>query len=290
LSRWIRIGLGLGVALCIASPSSAVIDLLSDNDEWNPLSYLSTPDPSGDHGTGDPEGDIVGDTTDFAVYTRFDDGGTPLDKTDGTLAVRVRLSGDSSPAGWENFLVIGLDAGEDSLYDIDLFFGVDGGNGANTEIGIYDPGAGLNQSPSTTTLVSTPLVSYPVPPAVFEWTLVTDIDPDAVTTDFGADDPDQFLTFEISFADLVAYTLSVSGISIDDETALGFVVGTAKNANALNQDVGGSSGNWSDTTTWEALGAISNPVAPTNMIPVPEPDSLALALFGLTLLAGARRR
>lgn len=289
MSGWIRIGLSFGVAFCLASPSSAVIDLLSDNDEWNALVYLTTPDPTGDHGTGVVEGDIVGDLTDLAVYTRFDDGGTSL-KTDGTLAFRVRVSGDSSPSGWENFLVIGLDAGEDALNDIDLYFGVDGSKGANAEIGIYDPGAGSNTSPSTTTLVSNPLAQYDLTPTNFDFSPVTTIDPDALTTDFGADGEDFFLTFEIPFADLVTQIFAVSGIVIDDETALSFIVGTGKTANALNQDVGGSSDGWSDTTTWDVLGAISDPVAPIDTMPVPEPGSLPLTLLGLTLLGASRRR
>ena len=75
---------------------------------------------------------------------------------------------------------------------------------------------------------------------------------------------------------------------VDEATAFRFVMGTGTQPNALNQDVGASSGGWNDTTTWDVLGAISNALAP---VPVPEPSPLSLVLLGLLgLCAGARRQ
>ncbi|MDH5307820.1 MAG: hypothetical protein OEW02_11615, partial [Myxococcales bacterium] len=124
-----RIGIGsLLLLLHLAAGGAAAlpIDPTSSTSVWDAIIYpASTPDPTGDQGTGDREGDIVGDALHAALYTLFDDAGTPS-LTDGTLAFRVRMGGDSNPPGFGNFLALGIDAGEDALNDIDLFLGVDG--------------------------------------------------------------------------------------------------------------------------------------------------------------------
>jgi hypothetical protein len=272
--------------LAAGAAAAAVIDPSSPTSSWTAVFYPSTPDPTGDQGTGDKEGDIVGDTSHAALYTTFDDAGTPS-ATDGNLAFRVRLSGDSNPPGWENFVVVGLDAGEDALNDIDIYLGVDG-QGSGDNLGIYDPGAGGNTSPSTTTLTSVPSLSWALTATNFDWSPVDgSIDPGVTNTDFGADGNDFFLSFLVPFDDIVAELLA-DGIGVDETTAFRYVLGTGNQPNALNQDVGASSGSWSDTTTWDALGALSSPLAP---VPVPEPSPLSLALLGLILLsAGARRQ
>jgi hypothetical protein len=247
-----------GTALIAGAIRAAVIDPNSPTSSWTAVFYPTTPDASGDHGTGDPEGDIVGDTSNAALYTAFDDAGTPS-TTDGNIAFRVRISGDSNPPGWENFVTVGLDAGEDALNDIDIYLGVDG-QGSGDHIGIYDTGVGANTSPSTTTL--------------------------SAITDFGAEGNDFFLSFLVPFDDIVAELL-LDGISVDEATAFRYVMGTGTQPNALNQDVGASSGSWSDTTTWDLLGAISNPLAPVS---TPEPSPLSLVLLGLILLAAGARR
>jgi hypothetical protein len=278
--------LALGSALIAGAARAAVIDPSSPTSSWTAVFYPTTPDAPGDHGTGDPEGDIVGDTSDAALYTSFDDAGTPS-TTDGNIAFRVRISGDSNPPGWENFVTVGLDAGEDALNDIDIYLGVDG-QGSSDHIGIYDPGTGANTSPSTTTLSGIPSLSWALTATNFDWSPVDDsIDPGVSNTDFGAEGNDFFLSFLVPFDDIVT-TLAGDGIGVDEATAFRYVMGTGTQPNSLNQDVGASSGSWSDPTTWDVLGAISNPLSP---VPTPEPSPLSLALLGLILLsAGARRQ
>jgi hypothetical protein len=274
-----------GTALIAGAIRAAVIDPNSPTSSWTAVFYPTTPDASGDHGTGDPEGDIVGDTSNAALYTAFDDAGTPS-TTDGNIAFRVRISGDSNPPGWENFVTVGLDAGEDALNDIDIYLGVDG-QGSGDHIGIYDTGVGANTSPSTTTLSAIPALQWALTATNFDWSPVDGtIDPGVTNTDFGAEGNDFFLSFLVPFDDIVAELL-LDGISVDEATAFRYVMGTGTQPNALNQDVGASSGSWSDTTTWDLLGAISNPLAPVS---TPEPSPLSLVLLGLILLAAGARR
>jgi hypothetical protein len=277
--------LAAGTALAAPAAGAAVIDPASPTTSWTPVVYPTTPDAPGDHGTGDPEGDIVGDGSNAALYMAFDDAGTPS-TTDGNIGFRVRISGDSNPPGWENFVTVGLDAGEDALNDIDIYLGVDG-QGSGDHIGIYDPGTGANISPSTTTLSASPSLQWALTAVNFDWSAVdATIDPGVTNTDFGAEGNDFFLSFLVPFDDIVA-TLAADGIGVDEATAFRYVMGTGTQPNSLNQDVGASSGGWNDPTTWDALGAISNTLAPA---PTPEPSPLSLVLLGLIPLSGGARR
>jgi hypothetical protein len=113
----------LAWALGAAAPGlAAPISPSAPTGDWTGISYPSLiPDYSDDQQTGITEADIVGNTTNAAVYTAFDDGGTPS-LTDGNLAFRVRLGDDKNPVGFGNFFAIGIDADADG--DLDLFLGV----------------------------------------------------------------------------------------------------------------------------------------------------------------------
>jgi hypothetical protein len=274
-----------GATLAAGTALAAVIDPSSPTTAWTPVIYPTTPDAPGDHGTGDPEGDIVGDNANAALYMAFDDAGTPS-TTDGNIGFRIRISGDSNPPGWENFAVVGLDAGEDALNDIDIYLGVDG-QGSSDHIGIYDAGTGANTSPSTTTLSSIPTLQWALTATNYDWSPVDgSIDPGVTNTDFGADGNDVFLSFIVPFNDIVSELL-LDGISVDETTAFRYVMGTGTQPNSLNQDVGASSGGWNDPTTWDVLGAVSNALSP---VPVPEPSPLSLVLLGLVGLTARARR
>jgi hypothetical protein len=244
-----------GATLAAGTALAAVIDPSSPTTAWTPVIYPTTPDAPGDHGTGDPEGDIVGDNANAALYMAFDDAGTPS-TTDGNIGFRIRISGDSNPPGWENF-------------------------------GIYDAGTGANTSPSTTTLSSIPTLQWALTATNYDWSPVDgSIDPGVTNTDFGADGNDVFLSFIVPFNDIVSELL-LDGISVDETTAFRYVMGTGTQPNSLNQDVGASSGGWNDPTTWDVLGAVSNALSP---VPVPEPSPLSLVLLGLVGLTARARR
>jgi hypothetical protein len=60
---------------------------------------------------------------------------------------------------------------------------------------------------------------------------------------------------------------------------LRYVVATATQQNALNQDLGGAPNAYNGDLTWEELGTLSNPT------PVPEPGAFALLAGGLLIVA-----
>jgi hypothetical protein len=262
--------------------NASVVDVTSPTTGWTAIQYAnSSPDPSNDQQTGSSEGDIVGNAAHPSVYTTFGDGNTPS-LTDGAIAFRVRVGADASPAGFKAALFVGIDANNDGA--LDLFVGVNNSGSADS-VAIWNPGAGLNVSPSTTTIVSTPLVSYTPTAANYNWTQVsTTIDPTVGTaTDLdGGGKPDYFLTFSVNFADVVTQ-LSAKGINgIDQNSAFSYVISTATQANSLNQDLNGVDKNYDPAAIWSALGVVSNQMTPAGMPVVPETKtffSLVAAVF-----------
>jgi hypothetical protein len=170
------------------SAHAAMIVVNDDNTDWTAIAYpiVTTPDDPNDHQTGISEGDIVGNNTgDPAVLTNFDDNGTPTVFDDGYIGFRVRVGEDKPPAGFTSFFGVGMDANTDG--DIDLFLAVDNQpSGGGNQIGIFNPGAGLNTSPDTTTIITTPLVSYAENDPIYDnydFSGVTTIDPLETNTD-----------------------------------------------------------------------------------------------------------
>jgi hypothetical protein len=277
------------IAVALANPSRAtVVDLTAPTTSWTPILYSNNnPDPSNDQQTGASEGDIVGNAQHASAYTMFGDGNTPS-LTDGTLAFRIRLGADTSPAGFKTALFVGIDANKDGK--LDLFLGVNNSGSADT-VGIWDPGTGANVSPSTTSMVSTPLISYTPVAANYSWIGVDSTnDPSVGTaTDLdGGGKNDYFLGFAIPFSDIVA-KLSAVGITFDQNSTLTYVIATATQANSLNQDLNGVGKNFDGAMTWSQLGILSNPMTATGLSMVPEINpSLLVGLF-LVAAVGHRR-
>jgi len=288
---------GLLVSALGASPGRAApVSPSAPTGDWTGVSYPTlVPDYSDDQQTGITEADIVGNATDAAVYTAFDDGGTPS-LTDGNLAFRVRLGDDKNPPGFEHFFAIGIDADADGA--LDLFLGVNNTGQADT-IGIFDTGTGLNISPDTTSIVATPLQSYAELTSNYDFAAVSAVnDPTASSYDIDADgNNDYFLSFVIPFQDIVN-ELVAKGIAegnttlqnFDQDSEFQLVAGTSTQANALNQDLGGPDGGTTSTETWAALGAMSTLISATDLLLIPEPDTGSLFGLGLVLLATAKRR
>jgi len=281
------------VLLVSGSAGAALIAVTSDNTEWTEIAYpiATTPDAPNDHQTGIAEGDIVGNNTgDPAVLTNFDDNGTPGILTDGYVAFRVRLGEDKPPAGFTAFFGVGMDANTDGV--IDLFLAVDNSpSGGGNKIAIFSPGAGANTSPSTTSIITTPLVSYAENNPLYDnydFSSVTTIDPLETNTDLDSGGKvDYYLTFVVPFDDIVAQ-LGTLGITFDENSTVQYVFGTSTQTNALNQDLAGPTGGTTSTLTWEQLGAISLEYTASGS-PVPEPSTALLLGMGLMSLAAARR-
>jgi MYXO-CTERM domain-containing protein len=269
---------------------AAPIDPGSPTTDWTAVSYPTLiPDYSDDQQTGLGESDIVGDLTHPALYIGFDDAGTPS-ATDGNLGFRVRLGADRPPSGFSHFFGIGLDADLDGA--LDLFLAVDN-SGNPDQLGIFDPGTGANTSPDTTSIVSTPLVSYSEMTSNYDFSAVDGtIDPLATTFDFDSDgENDYFLSFAIPFQDIVD-ELAAKTVSIvfTEDSEFRLVAGTSTQPNALNNDLGGPDGGTNSVETWEDLGAMSTTFAPADLLPTPEPDTGTLFGLGLIGLAAAKRR
>lgn len=281
--RMLYPAVALPALLLLAPDARALVDPGSPTTAWNAIAYPGlVPDWSDDQRTGIGEADIVGSDADPAFYAQFDDAGT-ADPTDGTLAFRVRLGSDKNPPGFEHFVGVGLDADADGA--LDLFLGVDN-SGSADQIGIWDPGTGLNVSPSTTSIVSPPVFSYPETAAVYDWSPVDGaLDPAASTFDVDADgENDHFLSFAVPFGDVVA-ALAARGIpGFDERSAVRYVLGTSTQDNALNQDLGGPDGGTSSDLTWDELGATSDPTSASGA-PVPGPGAALLVLLALAPLA-----
>jgi hypothetical protein len=278
----------LAFALASAPAQAAPIDVGAPTSDWTAVDYPSLiPDYSDDQQTGLNESDIVGNSTDPALYIHFDGAGTPS-TTDGTFYYRVRVSADSpavNPNGFRHFFAFGLDADLDGA--LDLFLGVDN-SGSTRDIGIFDPGTGLNVSPDTTSIISTPIQRYDELSSNYDFSPVdATIDPTATTFDVDGADNDYFLSYAIPFQDIVN-ALIAKGIAFDEDSSFQMVAGTSTQANALNQDLGGPDGGTSSTETWAALGAITGVISATNL--APEPSSGALFALGLVILVAAKRQ
>ena len=278
-------------AVAISTTAKAVlVDITSPTTTWTPVLYANNnPDPSRDQQTGSAEGDIVGNALNPSVYTTFGNAGTPS-LVDGTLAFRIRLGADVSPGGFKTAMFVGLDANSDGA--LDLFLGINNSGAANT-IGIWDPGAGLNISPSSTTIVSTPLVAYAITAANYSWTQVTATnDPKATSFDLdagGPTEPDFFLSYSIPFADIVTQ-LAANGITgFNENSTMSYVVSTATQANSLNQDLNGVAGSVNSSLTWAQLGVQSNQMTPAGIAVVPEVNSV-VGVAGLLFAVAAHQR
>jgi hypothetical protein len=267
--------------------TASTVDVTAPTTSWTVITYANNnPDPSNDQQTGSGEGDVVGNASHPSFYAQFGDANTPS-LTDGDLAFRIRLGADDSPAGFKTALFIGIDANHDGA--LDLFLGVNNSGAANT-IGIWNPGAGLNISPNTTSIVSTPLLTYSEVAINYSWISVSlTSDPSVGTaTDLNADGKtDYFLSFSIPFNDIVTQ-LSLRGITgIDQNSTFSYVMATATQANSLNQDLNGLGASYNGDSSWTTLGAIADPIT-AGGTPVPEINP-AIAVTALALLAVAVR-
>ena len=276
----------MGVASLVvlsAGAKGALVDITSPTTTWTPVLYSNNnPDASSDQQTGSAEGDIIGNAAHPSVYTTFGDANTPS-PTDGTLAFRVRIGADSSPAGFKTALFVGIDGNADGA--LDLFLGVNN-SGAGDLIGLWDPGTGLNISPNTTSIEPTPLVSYTETAANYLWTAVTATNDPTVGSALdidGTGDNDYFLSYSVNFSDVVAQMAAAGIAGFDENSTMSYVISTATQINSLNQDLNGVGKSYDSSASWSTLGVQSNPVTAASTAVVPEINPA----FGILLLIGA---
>jgi hypothetical protein len=281
-------------AVFTQSVRGSMVDVTAPTTAWTAIIYANnSPDPFSDQQTGSDEGDIVGNALHPSFYTAFGDAGTPS-ATDGDLAFRIRLGGDVNPSGFKTALFVGIDANHDGT--IDLFVGVNNSGSADT-LGIWNPGSGANISPSTTSIVATPLVSYVQTASNYNWTAVNlTIDPSvgtALDLDGGGHN-DYFLSFKIPLTDIITQ-LAARGITgIDQNSIFNYVMATATQANSLNQDLNGVGKTYDPNATWSTLGVLSDPISASGIAAVPEASTsvavVLLAIFAIAVHSRPRSR
>jgi hypothetical protein len=265
-------------ALVAVSASAYTLD--GPSADWTAVPYLTAPDYPDDESTGADEADLVGDPLHPAIYTAFDDAGTPS-LTDGSLAFRMRLGTDENPDGFKHVAVIGLDVDQNAAIDILL---VVDNKGGSPEVAIR-PVDGSGDTPDDTAIDTDNGTSYAQSASNYSWLSVSAVDPGAL--DFDVDDDteeDHFLSFEVPFQDLVSELAALGHAGFDETTLVTLVAGTSTNSKSINQDWSGANGDTNWDQSWSWLGAISEPM------PVPEPNSGLLVGLGLVALAARRRR
>lgn len=196
--------------------------------------------------------DIVGNNAFPAFYTQYESGTNEI-------GFRFRLNNQDSnniQLAFKKFAFVGVDAANpDGSFDgkLDFFIGIY--NVATTgnvkgRIGIYNTGTGANISPSTTSIISPPIIQYkPVENGNFQ---ITQAD-----STFGPSGKDYFVSFKIPVADInLAMQKVGKSVRVNEMTPLRYIIGTASQDNAFNQDIGGITGGYTkSTTTWADMGA-----------------------------------
>ena len=295
MARIVKVTLILFTLYSVILSSTAVhaqIVVSAPTTKWKKIKYggANSTDPLIDQQTGQPEGDLVGNASNALFYSSFEIGTPSL--TDGTIYYRARVGADSATVGFTRNLFLGIDAGGTNGAGIDLFVGVNN-TGSNHSISMWAPGTGLNTGPSTTSIVSPPLASFSVVESAsnYNFSVVsTTIDPGITSLDLQGDGTDYFVSFSLPFSSLVS-ALNGQGITgVNQNTQFKYILGTATQDNAINQDMGGTQGNLNSALTFAQLGAISDLTSPLSSAVIPEPGTFSLLGSGLAGLALLRRR
>ena len=283
-----------GAIFFCAATARGQITPNSPTPQWVAIRFGNNnfPDPSSDQQTGSSESDMVGNAAHPSLYMRYNDGGFGS-PTNGYLAFRLRVGADQNPSGYIGAAFVGMDANSDGR--LDLFIGVNN-QGSGNQIGLWNPGAGLNISPSTASIVSPASVSYVETSSNYGFTAVNStIDPPALSFDLNADgNPDQFLSFVVPFSAVVA-AMNARGLTgFDRDKPFRLVAATATQDNSLNQDLDGVTGGVNSSATWEQLGALTQVYSASSQGPIPEPSTMALvsvaAIFLLLRVTGQKTR
>src|SRR5205814_7835522 len=117
------------------------------------------------------------------------------------------------------------------------------------------------------------------------------IDPLATSFDLDAGGKtDQFLTFIVPLSD-VATMLAARGINgFTKDTQMRLVAATATQDNSLNEDLNGVVAGINSPSTWDLLGAFTQPYSFSGVAPAPEPSASYFFLTGGLALFLLRRK
>ncbi|MFC4993448.1 PEP-CTERM sorting domain-containing protein [Rubritalea tangerina] len=272
----------------IDAPSSA----------WNSVSYKSVADDPTDSNGAQHE-ELVGTALVPFFFTAFDDNSTPSNKTDGTMYFRTRHADADNKGNFSSNLFIGIDANKDFV--LDAFVGVNSSGNSN-DIFIASPDfSASNDSVNDSKIDRGTETSVTINPGVnYNWRKLTAADfsdpTDSLDLDGAQDgsEDDYYLSFSVNFNTLSSVLSTNTGTTVDEDTALRFVVGTSTQNNSFNKDLGGLNGSGDFGTAFSLLpngGPVSEQFSATGTpILVPEPTSSMLLASGLLLACGIRRK
>ena len=247
-------------------------------------------DLQADQQTGQTTDDFVGDAT----YAGFQQKAGTIGGTDSIL-FRARFDTFTAADKWGNGgnFGIGMDLNGDGAIDLITMYTEGSGNvaGRARTVTFGRPGAGANNSPSTTTW------TFPVQTAI-NLTINTTYDYVAATDFAGFNaSQDAWLTFGLSFASLQnairTYAVGFGSYTVTYSSLISFIGFTSQQTNALNQDLYGAGvGGTTSATTFAALGSLTAPTNAYGASPVPEPATYAqvgMLLAAAGLVAWRRR-
>jgi hypothetical protein len=281
--RLIVLHLCMAGACSITATAATISSVTDPTTNWTSVPVVGL-DPSVDQQTGQVDADLVGIVADPAFYTAFD--GT-------NIYFRARLGAVTNGGNFKGLLWVGIDANQDGA--LDLFIGVNN-QGSTTQLGFFAAGAGLNNSPSTTSIANG-LAPYQIAetPTNFNYQAVNStLDPTITTTDINNDGIDAFISFRVPFlgvsgsASLQGALAGLDSISVTKDSRFSYVIATSTQSNSLNQDIGGvNNKTFNPALTYTQLGAISPQITGTGVV-APEPGTLGYFSISLAVLAALR--
>lgn len=246
--------------------------------EWRKADLSLMSEIATDQQTGQGADDFAADATYAGFYQKAGTiGGSDY------ILYRARFDKFDGADRWGNGgnFGIGMDVTGDGALDLILMMSEGSGNPSNRTRTLTwgDPGAGANTGPSTTSWTF---------PAQTATDLVVNSTYDVSPTTDGSminGTADMFLSFAVSFANLQAavraYT-PLTSFTMTYDTRISYIAFTSTQANSLNQDLFGTTGNTSSTLTWAQLGAMSGPANAFGVVPEPA----TYAQVSLLILAG----
>ena len=307
-------------ALFVAPSAWAVIALNGPTDDWTALQLGGRSDFLEDEQAQSEGGDIVGSETDVqsGFYKQYFDGGDNTLSGD-ELAFRARLAGVPT-----SHIFVGIDikgVGNPGAIDFFIDVSVDNNQSKHDVIAFYRSGSATdplaNTSPSSTDIAhyddyiagdsTSPLfgdfASFDEVTTTNDSYYTTGAGAQGTNDIDGAGSPDYFVSFKI---DMVALNTAFLGMfaldhptdptpaDLTENTEMSFILMTANNPNALNQDFGGvedDAFDYDPDGSWDELGISSSPYTASGESPVPEPATYALLLgFSVLGVVAVRRR
>jgi hypothetical protein len=251
--------------------------------DWTPLQ--GNFDFTDDQPSGLSDLNIVGEGKDYGLFVTYNEKGKDSTGKEGsTMGFRLRLDGhggNTRKPKFQRAAYLGIDA--DFNDTIDVLIGVNF-TGSKQELGIYAPGAGANNSPSSLSVEKTPFKTFVISTDNYNYRPVDHKVDGGTTSDLNPgkkDGTDYYLSMLVDFSDVVAY-LAGNKIHISDNSSLRFIASTSVTGNSLNGDIAGVHGSEDADKTWSDLGVFTEVVTVSGS-PIPEPSAAMLCMAGACL-------